>query len=301
MASRFGQRDEGYRPYLLDTETVVFAIHRHWAILARPAGIFAGSVLLTVLLLAHAPGSLTRIFELMIWVTLGTLAYLGWQVLEWRREFFVATDKRLLLTQGIIERDTAMMPLGKVTDLKYIRSIPGRLLGFGTFVFENAGQDQAMREVHYVPEPDTTYRLLVANIFQIPSDQADRDHRLEPDPHAGATDPGMPPGPGPRPASPEASGPAPHLGADEVDDPAPEHSRAIPVVPHHEPVIEQPRRRRPETLFQSADIRARKRTADTGPLAYYSGDEPRFDPTGHDPAPRQHITPPPVEPDPDDD
>jgi hypothetical protein len=60
-----------------------------------------------------------------------------------------------------------MMPLVKVTDMSYNRSPLGRLLGYGTFVMESAGQDQALRRVEWVPQPDQTYRAICAEIFGV--------------------------------------------------------------------------------------------------------------------------------------
>jgi hypothetical protein len=50
------------------------------------------------------------------------------------------------------------------------------VLGYGQFVLESAGQDQALRTITFIPHPDETYRLLVATIFdrgQGPSDDGD--------------------------------------------------------------------------------------------------------------------------------
>ena len=90
-----------------------------------------------------------------------------WKLVEWRHDWFVATDKRLLLFYGFITRKVAMMPLTKVTDMSYNRSVPGRILGYGRFVLESAGQDQALRVVTWVPEPDQRYRAICAEIFGV--------------------------------------------------------------------------------------------------------------------------------------
>ena len=40
-----------------------------------------------------------------------------------------------------------MMPLNKVTDMSFQRSFPGRLMGYGEFIVESAGQNQALDRV----------------------------------------------------------------------------------------------------------------------------------------------------------
>ena len=98
-----------------------------------------------------------------LWFAL--LARLGWRVLDWRNEWFVATDKRMLMLYGLITHKVSMMPLVKVTDMRYSRSIPGRVLGYGEFTLESAGQDQALSRIAWVADPDATYRELCGIIF----------------------------------------------------------------------------------------------------------------------------------------
>ena len=100
-----------------------------------------------------------------------------WCLLDWSHNWFVATDKRLLLRYGLISHKVAMMPLLKVTDMSYVRSIPGQFLGYGKFVLESAGQDQALREIKWVPDPDQTYRDICAEIFHIVPPRATRTSR----------------------------------------------------------------------------------------------------------------------------
>ena len=66
----------------------------------------------------------------------------------------------------------AMMPLSKVTDMSYNRSLLGRVARLRHFVMESAGQDQALHHVNWVPEPDHTYRAICAQIFGV--DDRDR-------------------------------------------------------------------------------------------------------------------------------
>ena len=53
-----------------------------------------------------------------------------------------------------------MMPLSKVTDLTFERSIGGRMLGYGTLIVESAGQIQALNRIDYMPRPEEVYEAL---------------------------------------------------------------------------------------------------------------------------------------------
>jgi hypothetical protein len=91
--------------------------------------------------------------------------WLAWTWLNWRREWFVATDKRFLLFYGFIRRKVAMMPLTKVTDMTFDQSLLGRIVGYGTFVMESAGQGQALSVVAYVPNAQVHYQAICSELF----------------------------------------------------------------------------------------------------------------------------------------
>jgi hypothetical protein len=61
----------------------------------------------------------------------------------------VITDKRLMWDRGIIAQELGMMPLTKVTDLAFQRTLGGRILGYGTVIVESAGQNQAFERINY--------------------------------------------------------------------------------------------------------------------------------------------------------
>jgi hypothetical protein len=96
------------------------------------------------------------------------LARFGWAWTEWRNERLVVTDRRLLMVTGLFTKRVAVMPLRKVTDMTFVRPFLGRLpgrSGWGTFVFESAGQDQALSEVAYLRHPEELYQRLSNEIF----------------------------------------------------------------------------------------------------------------------------------------
>lgn len=243
--------------YVLDGEHEILAQRRHWAVVAEPVGsAFAG--LLVVLALDYSiPANLSLLTNILWWAWYAVVVRALWKWLHWRRDWLVATDKRLLLTYGLITEKVAMMPLAKVTDMSYNRSPMGRLLGYGTFVMESAGQDQALRRVAWVRHPDHTYRAICAEIFEVEyhdQEQVENEDRFGdgPPPHppglyAGYVPPEVRKGP---PDSPVKS--------DQDDD-----SAAIRIrygVSH--PVDRDPWR-------QSADLRESViRDADTGPIPY---------------------------------
>ncbi len=158
----------GLERFLLPAEERVLAVRRHWARLAEPAlGAVAGLVLLMWLDQVLPMVPYVREVLLAGWVVL--IARLAWRVLEWREDWFVVTDRRLLVRTGLVTRKVAMMPLIKVTDMSYSRPPLGRLLGYGELVLESAGRDQALRRITHLPDPDGLYLEICDLLFGRPT------------------------------------------------------------------------------------------------------------------------------------
>lgn len=153
------------RRYVLPHENVVIATRRHWARLLEPILTTVAAFFLVGAVVMSTPVDVRGTVQ-WLWVAWFLVAgRLAWKWLEWRYEWFVATDKRLLLLYGLVVHRVSMMPLKKVTDMGYSRSPLGQVLGYGRFDMESAGQDQALRTINFVPSPDDTYRTLCDTIF----------------------------------------------------------------------------------------------------------------------------------------
>jgi hypothetical protein len=240
------RRHEELDRYLLDGERLVTAVHQHWGKVAEPVGSAVAGAVVALWVDARIDPALGFLSTALWWAWFALVARMLYKVAEWRHDWFVATDKRLLLFYGFITRRVSMMPLMKVTDMSFERSVPGRLLGYGRFVMESAGQDQALREVNWVPQPDHHYRAICAEIFGV----SDRERALQADGHDDRFEDDWQ---GWGAASTEPVGPPdPYAGWDD-----PRHSPVHPRDPYGE---------RGGSLYRSPDLRARDRSADTGPI-----------------------------------
>lgn len=165
--------------YLLAEEHPRVDIRRHWTILLRPGlrggGVFA--VLVWLLFLTGGRGPVAGLLTVGIGLT---LCWLGWHVAQWRLDRFVVTDKRVVLLSGLLTRRVAMMPLIKVTDMTYERSWLGQLLGYGAFVLESAGQEQALHRIDHVPKPDDVAHEMFTLLFGAPTGALSPGSHLEP-------------------------------------------------------------------------------------------------------------------------
>jgi len=78
------------------------------------------------------------------------------EVAHWFDRTLVLTNKRIIVIEGLVAKSVNSMPLPKLTDMVYHRSSLGRVLGYGLFDVESAGQDQALKIMNFVPDPDNT-------------------------------------------------------------------------------------------------------------------------------------------------
>lgn len=161
--------------YLLPREVQVATVRQHPAVLIGPSAAALGGLLVVGVLTA------TVVHGVLAWVLWGLwgilLVRLLWKAGNWAVDYFVVTTERLLLTTGLLTRKVNMMPLTKVTDMSFKRSFPGRILGYGEFIVESAGQDQALRNVEYIPYPEQLYLLICGMLFPSSADDEDNEGR----------------------------------------------------------------------------------------------------------------------------
>jgi hypothetical protein len=62
---------------------------------------------------------------------LGGLLSFGWQILRWQNEEFVVTSRRVLQTEGVINKRVVDSSLEKINDAVLTQSLFGRMFGFG--------------------------------------------------------------------------------------------------------------------------------------------------------------------------
>lgn len=151
-------RDFGSRSidkYLTSYEVNRLTIRRHPASLLAPVTAAFGGLVLAGLASAWLDGGSGATLLWLAW--LGVVGWLVWRLIGWSVTYFVITEYRVTLISGVLNRRIAMMPLEKVSDITLDRSLLGRMLGYGTVVLESTGQDQALRNVVFLPYPEQLY------------------------------------------------------------------------------------------------------------------------------------------------
>ena len=150
--------------YLLPGEQAVVVTRRHWAVLIEPTVKFLPVFLIGGWLLLFDPENRVTSSAGLL-VVLGSLVYYGLRFGEWWMRHFIVSRRRVLLTSGVIVRTVTLLPLRRITDLTWEETLLGQVLGYGTFRFESAGQDQALRHLTYMPDAQGLYREVSRLLF----------------------------------------------------------------------------------------------------------------------------------------
>jgi hypothetical protein len=150
--------------YILPTERRVIRARLHPVVVVHKVLL----ALVLFVLLALGATSLPRnaVLDNVFWyAALAVLLTASVQICEWWVEKVVVTDKRVMRTRGLLTYHVDMMPLTKVTDLTFQRTLLGRLLGYGTLYIESAGQVQGLEQLSFLPDPEEVYEALSELVF----------------------------------------------------------------------------------------------------------------------------------------
>ncbi|MBV8540444.1 MAG: PH domain-containing protein [Pseudonocardiales bacterium] len=162
-------------------ERRVIRVRRHWAVLLKPLLQTVGVVIVAFVLssLVSRVGEGLWLPQSLLWyVAVGAVLRFAWKVLEWWLELIIVTDKRFMITSGIIQTKHSMMPITKVTDMSFLRPFAGQLFGYGTLRVESAGQKQDLERIEYVPRPEEVFEAISELIFG--DKKQPRSHMLQP-------------------------------------------------------------------------------------------------------------------------
>jgi hypothetical protein len=89
-------------------------------------------------------------------------------LVAWLVGYFVVTQKRILILRWRGVSRLTEIPLSEATGLRFIRTFPGRLLGYGTFRVKRASSRWRSRKIRFLPYPEQLYLEVCGLIFRDP-------------------------------------------------------------------------------------------------------------------------------------
>jgi hypothetical protein len=173
----------------------MYATRRHSVVLDSAVGVWLSGVALGIASTLAArghPGS--HLDKIGAAVFLAGTVFFGWKACQWWVARYAFTNERVLLIEGILYRRVNGLPLRRVLDTTYHRTLAGRLFGYGDLEMNLSGQP-GLRKLTALPHPDTTYHLVLSLIRDL-TQSSPSDCQMSSVPSAssfGDLSPGMPP------------------------------------------------------------------------------------------------------------
>jgi hypothetical protein len=158
--------------YLLPHERQVITVRMHPATMIGPGVALAGVL--------AAAARLARRSERpeAVWYASSLLAAdCVRRIAGWPGTYFVVTSQRLLIIRGTIVRTVTAIPLRDVESLEFRRTIPGRLLGYGSLAARSGGGQRLLPQARHLPYPEQLYLEVSALLFPRPDDGQEDDDR----------------------------------------------------------------------------------------------------------------------------
>jgi len=132
---------------LASGERILRRDRQHWFILAGNArfGIIALVVAIVLLLIRVTTGATGVVMDLLGWITLvlfvGGLIAVGWSWLRYQNEEYTITSRRLIHSEGVINKKASDSSLEKINDAILSEGWAGRIFGFGDLEVLTASED----------------------------------------------------------------------------------------------------------------------------------------------------------------
>lgn len=157
-------RLSGFDKYLASGEKVMFSCRQHPVILVKPVVLWVLAILVGSLVGFASSPSTSQGFtdRLAGFLVLGITVYSAVKVAQWWWARYVVTDQRVLFVEGIIARKVSSVPLEKVTDTTFSRTVWGRLIGYGDLLLDSPGERPGLDTLFHLPKPDEVYRLVAS-------------------------------------------------------------------------------------------------------------------------------------------
>ncbi len=131
-------------------EVVIDEVRKHWAAIVGAVLELLGAFAIVLLSFFVPP----RAWWVPALVGAAVALHASWRILEQHVDRFVITSMRVFRVHGILSQRIATMPLSRILDISVHKPLVGRVIGYGHFVFESAAQEQGLREIRFVGDPD---------------------------------------------------------------------------------------------------------------------------------------------------
>jgi uncharacterized membrane protein YdbT with pleckstrin-like domain len=126
-----------------EDEHIVVSVRTHWKKLVGPVLVLiftVGVAAFVAAILPENPNQQAFRIGILAVAFLIVCVWSIWPFLQWLTSTYTVTSRRLITRHGVITRTGRDIPLTRINDVSYERSLTDRMLGCGTLVIESASQ-----------------------------------------------------------------------------------------------------------------------------------------------------------------
>ncbi|MCA1693132.1 MAG: PH domain-containing protein [Acidimicrobiales bacterium] len=159
------------RKYLNEGEEIILDLRPHWSFFIGPAAALVASIVLAVVAATQLDAD---------WATLPALILaavcLVWVVARyarWVTTNFTVTSDRLIHRTGVFSKHGKEIPLERLNDISFRRTLVERMVGAGDLLIESAGE-QGQQEFHNFSHPEQLQNEIHRQIELAHARDADR-------------------------------------------------------------------------------------------------------------------------------
>jgi len=131
-------------------EVVIDEVAHHWIVyVVSILEVLLGLVFLGLAIFGPISlGWLWLILMAVLWT------HAMWHSMHEHMDRFVITNMRVFRVSGVVTRKIATMPIARILDITVDQPLLGLICGYGHFVFESAAQEQGLRLIRYIGDPN---------------------------------------------------------------------------------------------------------------------------------------------------
>ena len=153
------------RKYLGTDEVEVLHLRTHGKALIAPVLVLLVTAVLTGVAFAAAPPEWRPWVDWALWAV-AAVVVIGWVVLpylRWLTTTYTLTDRRIITRRGILNKTGHDLPLTRINNVAYERSLTDRMFGCGTLQLTTAAEAPVC--LHDIPDIERVHVVMTELLF----------------------------------------------------------------------------------------------------------------------------------------
>ena len=139
------------RKFLNESEDVILDLRPHWSFFAGPAVALVASLVLVVLAASRIDADWATLPALVVAIV--CVIWVISRYARWVTTNFVVTTDRLIHRTGVFSKHGKEIPLERLNDISFRKTLLERMVGAGDLVIESAGE-QGQQNFHNFAHPE---------------------------------------------------------------------------------------------------------------------------------------------------